>query len=346
LSSPLLRVGVIGCGFFADNQLAAWASMKDVTIAAVCDLDPSKARAAAAKFGAGAAYQDAAEMLATEHLDFVDIITTMRSHAALVRLVAERKLPVVVQKPLAPSWEECVAIVEVARAAGIPLMVHENVRFQTPMRRAREVIDSGVLGSLTWARISYRTGFDVYDKQPYLATEENYILLDLGVHMLDVTRYLLGEVTHLYCQSQSVKPGIRGEDMATIMLRHASGVTSVVECSYASHVHPDPFPQTALLIEGTRGSLRIDPGYRMSVFSEGNAEERDVSPHLYPWSTPPWHGTQEAALRTQQHWVASLRQGTEPETSGSDALKTYGLVFGAYASARSGLAVEPLRWGA
>jgi len=323
--------------------------MKDITLAAVCDLDASRARAAAERFGAGAAHQDAAEMLARERLDFVDIITTMRSHAALVQLVAQRKLPVIVQKPLAPSWEECVAIVEGARTAGIPMMVHENVRFQTPMRKAREVrgvIESGALGSLTWARVSFRTGHDVYGKQPYLAMEENFIILDLGVHLLDVTRYLMGEVSLLYCQSQSVRPGIRGEDMATIMLRHRNGATSVVEFSYASKVHPDPFPQTSLHIEGTRGSLRIDLGYRMSVFSDGKSEEMDVSPRLYPWSTPPWHGTQEAVLRTQQHWVACLRQGTEPETSGSNSLKTYGLVFGAYASARSGVAVEPLGWTA
>jgi predicted dehydrogenase len=342
LSSQPLRVGVIGCGFFAENHLAAWASMEDVTLAAVCDLDETKARGAAGRFGVPAAYQSAADMLAAERLDFVDIVTTMRSHAALVDLVAARRLPFIIQKPLAPSWQDCVAIVETVRAAGVPMMVHENTRFLTPIRRARAVLDSAALGSPVWARVSFRTSHDVYGKQPYLATEENFVILDLGVHMLDVARYLLGEVSLLYCQSQSVKPGIRGEDMATTMLRHSSGVTSVVECSYASRIYPDPFPQLTLQIEGTRGSLRIDHGYRMTVFSDGVATEADVSPHLLAWSTPPWHGTQESVLRVQRHWVSSLRHGTEPETSANDCLKTYGLVFGAYESARSGAAVVPL----
>ena len=69
------------------------------------------------------------------------------------------------------------------------------------------------------------------------------VILDLGVHMLDVARYLMGEATRVYCQTQSVKPGIAGEDMATIVLRHAGGATSMVECSYASKIHPDLFPQ-------------------------------------------------------------------------------------------------------
>jgi len=160
--------------------------------------------------------------------------------------------------------------------------------------------------------------------------------------MLDVARFLMGEATRLYCQAQSVKPGIRGEDMATILLCHASGATTVVECSYASPIYPDPFPQLALQVEGTAGSLRPSPGYRLSVFTRGEASESDVSPAMLPWSTPPWHGTQESVLRVQQHWVQCLRERREPETSGADSLKTYGLVFSAYTSAGTGDACAPL----
>lgn len=340
--SPL-RVGVIGCGFFAENHLAAWAGMSDVELRAVCDIDEGKARTAATKFGAGRAYRDAGDMLDAEELDFVDIVTTMRSHADLVGRVVDRGLPVIVQKPLAPSWDDCVAIVEKCRAAGVPMMVHENTRFLTSIRKSGEVIGSGAIGAPTWARVSFRTGHDIYGKQPYLADEEHFALLDLGVHMLDVARFLLGDVSLLFSQTQSIKPGIRGEDMATTMLRHVGGATSVVECSYASPVHPDPFPELTLQVEGTRGSLRIDPGYSMTVRSGDEISQVDVSPGLMPWSTPPWHGTQEAVRRTQEHWVRALRDGTVPETSGDDSLKTYALVFGAYELARSGRAVAPAR---
>ena len=84
MASNPFRVGVIGCGFFAENHLAAWASMDDVVLAAVCDLDIGKARSAAERHKAGAAYADAAEMLDREKLDFVDIVTTMESHVQLV----------------------------------------------------------------------------------------------------------------------------------------------------------------------------------------------------------------------------------------------------------------------
>ena len=317
--------------------------MEDVVLTAVCDLDVGKARGAAERYGARASYGDAAEMLGPRgarlcrHRHDDGVTCEARWFSA-----ASHGLPVIVQKPLAPSWKDCVAIVETARAAGVPFMVHENTRFLTPLRKAHEVIDSGAIGKPTWARVSFRTGHNIYGKQPYLAEVDHFVILDLGVHMLDVARFLMGEATRLYCQAQSVKPGIRGEDMATILLRHASGATTVVECSYASPIYPDPFPQLALQVEGTAGSLRLSPGYRLSVFTKGEASESDVSPAMLPWSTPPWHGTQESVLRVQQHWVQCLREGREPETSGTDSLKTYGLVFSAYTSAGTGDACAPL----
>jgi predicted dehydrogenase len=160
VSSPLW-VGVIGCGFVAENHLAAWSYMDDVVLAAVCDLDIGKARSAASRHGASAAYSDAADMLDRENLNFVDIVTTMESHVKLVELAAARKLPTVVQKPLAPTWEDCISIVESCAAAGAPFMVHENTRFLKPVRKAREVIASGAIGRPTWARVSFRTAHDI-----------------------------------------------------------------------------------------------------------------------------------------------------------------------------------------
>jgi predicted dehydrogenase len=245
--------------------------MDDVKLAAVCDIDLEKARSAAERYKAGASYGDAAEMLARERLDFVDIATTMESHATLVALAASRKLPTIVQKPLAPTFEDCVAIVEGTRAAGIPFMVHENTRFLKPVRKIREVIDSGAIGKPSWARISFRTGHDIYGKQPYLAKVENFVILDLGVHMLDVARFLMGEASRLYCQTQSIKDGIRGEDMATILLQHESGATSVVEASCKPH-SPRPVPAAP-------GAGRGDGGQsapRSGLSTQRLLERRDV----------------------------------------------------------------------
>ena len=83
-------------------------------------------------------------------------------------------------------------MVEACRNAGVPLMVHENFRFQSPLLEVRRILQAGTLGELTWGRINWRTGYDIYAGQPYLAAEERFILLDIGVHVLDLARVLWG----------------------------------------------------------------------------------------------------------------------------------------------------------
>lgn len=342
MSQAKLRAGVIGCGFFAQNHLHAWNSIEGVELAAVCDRDPARAKAAAATFGAPGCYTDAAAMFAAEKLDFVDIATTMPTHRALVELAARHKVPTIVQKPFAPNWDDCVAMVGACKAAGIPLMVHENFRFQAPLMAVRKALESGAIGTPHFGRISFRTGYDVFANQPYLAKEEQLIILDLGIHVLDMARVYFGEVETVYCQTQQIRPGLVAEDMATMMLRHRSGATSIVDCSYSSKIDPDPFPQTLLEIEGTRGSIRLLQGLRMVVTSDGTTTESDVSTPLLSWTSQPWHTAQESVLNTQLHWVDCFRRGVAPQTSGEDNLRTYALVVAAYRSNAERRAVAPL----
>ncbi len=340
--SPL-RGGLIGCGFFAQNHLHAWHDIPEVRLVAVCDRDEGRARAAAREFGVAGIYADAEAMFAAESLDFVDIATTMPSHRPLVELAARHGVPCIVQKPFAPVWDDCLAMVRACREAGVALMVHENFRFQAPMLAARRVVQSGAIGDVYFGRVSFRTGYDVFANQPYLAKEERLIILDLGIHVLDLARVFLGEVETVYCQTQRIRPHIRAEDMATMLLRHGSGATSIVDCSYSSRLDPDPFPQTLLHLEGTRGSLRVLEGLRMVVVSDGATTHHDVSSPLLAWTSQPWHVAQESVLNTQRHWVECLRAGREPETSGADNLRTYALVDAAYRSAAERAAVRPER---
>ena len=339
--SGRFRAGVIGCGFFAQNHLHAWRDIEDVELVAVCDLDREKAAAAAATHGVASVYDDAEAMLRAEALDFVDIVTTMPTHRAIAELAARHRVPMIVQKPFAPTIDDCRAIVNAAAASAVPLMVHENFRFQTPIRAVREVLDSGVIGRPFFGRIAWRTAFDVYANQPYLLEEERFLLLDLVIHLFDVDRYLFGEVDQLTCRTQSIKPGLKGEDAATVLLGHENGVTSVVDATYSSRRDPDPFPETLIEIDGTEGSVRLDHGCQLTVFSPSGTERRTVEPVLLPWAEKPWHGIQESVLRTQEHWVECLQQGREPDTSGADNLKTYALSEASYASAASGQTVDP-----
>jgi D-apiose dehydrogenase len=339
-----LRGVVIGCGFFARNHLHAWrdlAAEGAVELVAVCDLDEGRAAEAARTFAVPRRYTDAEAMLAAERPDFVDVVTTMASHRRLVELAAAHGVPVIVQKPFAPAIDDCRAMVEACARAGVPLMVHENFRFQTPIRAVREALERGAIGRPFFARISWRTGHDVYANQPYLAREERFIILDLVIHLLDVARFLFGEVRRLTCRTASIRPDIRGEDAATILLEHRDPVLCVVDATYQARQDPDPFPETLIEIDGSEGTLRLRQGYALTVTGREGTDRREVAPALLPWASPPWHGVQESVLATQRHWIECLRSGAEPATSGADNLKTFALCEAAYASAATADTVTP-----
>ena len=98
MPSAPLKVVTIGAGFFAQFHHAAWQADPRVHLAATCDTDGEKAQAFAARYGAPRAYTDAADMLAAEEPDLVDIITPPATHLELIRLAAARGIAVICQK--------------------------------------------------------------------------------------------------------------------------------------------------------------------------------------------------------------------------------------------------------
>jgi len=337
----LLRGALIGCGFFSRNHLHAWRQLPDAEIVALCDQDEQRLAQAAREFGIARTYRDAGELMSEERLDFVDIATTVTSHRPLVETAAKAGVPCICQKPFASTLADARAMVDVCDAAGVPLMVHENFRWQAPMRAARRALAAGEIGAPFWGRFTFRSAFDVYRAQPYLAEGERFIIEDLGIHVLDVARYLMGDVHTISASTQRVSPSIRGEDVATMLLRHESGAASVVDCSYASARPEEVFPQTLLEVDATEGSLRLDAGYRLTVHHRTRGTRTAVcEPPLHAWAERPWFNIQDSVLAIQAHWLQCLRERREPETSGRDNLKTLALVEAAYASAVANQAAQ------
>ncbi|AGB47574.1 putative dehydrogenase [Mesorhizobium australicum WSM2073] len=330
-----LSGALIGCGFFAVNQMHAWRDIEGAAIIAVCDRDPERLKIVGDQFGVTRRYTDAAELFAAETLDFVDIATTVGSHRPLVEMAAAHGVPVICQKPFAPTLADAKAMVKACADAGVPLMVHENFRWQSPIQAVRAVLDSGEIGTPFFGRISFRSGYDVFSGQPYLATGKRFIIEDLGIHILDIARFLLGDVSSLTARTKRINPAIAGEDVATILMDHAGGATSVVDCSYATKLAAEPFPETLIELDGSDGTIRLAQGYRLTVTGKSGTRVSDVSPRLLPWASRPWHNIQESVLAIQRHWVDCLASGQEPATSGADNLRTFALVEAAYAGAAS-----------
>ncbi|NPD16842.1 Gfo/Idh/MocA family oxidoreductase [Xinfangfangia sp. D13-10-4-6] len=338
MSQPLKGL-FIGAGFFSRNHLHAWAEVRGAEITAICDRDPARAEAAAKEFGIGEWHTDAA-VLHSGRFDFVDICTTMETHEELVALAVAARVPVIVQKPFAPDIATCLRIEAGARAAGVPVMLHENFRFQKIFRRLREILDAGEIGEVTFGRLNWRNDIDVYTNQPYLLKTERFMIMDVGIHMLDLARFLLGDAHAVSCFNQSVKEGLAGEDAATLMLRHDNRAVSVVDISYATHKTPNTFPQTLGEIEGRLGTVQILDGQVLRIHSPAGLRDEVIAPDQRSWTSAPWTQIQDSVPRTQQHFIDALRAGTAFETSARDSLQTYALAEAAYRSAASGAVVK------
>lgn len=343
--SDKLAVAMVGCGFFARNHLLAWHHMDEVDLVALCDLDPDRARSAADLIGskggqAPAVFTDLDRMLAEMRPDLVDVVTTMESHEALVAICARHGIPTMCQKPFAPDLAAVRRIIATAETAAIPLMIHENFRFQGPMAELKAVLESGVIGTPVAGRLSWRCGFDVFKGQPYLAKVDRLVLLDLVIHVFDLARFLFGEVDRLLARTQKVRPGIAGEDGAVCLLEHADGLICEVLGSYHTRIDPDPFPETLVRIDGTAGHLELKRGFELSITKGADMTSRSIAPVAPDWGDPVWAMVQESVLNTQMHFVDCLRHGREPATSARDNERTFALVEAAYLSAKERRWVE------
>jgi predicted dehydrogenase len=284
-------------------------------------------------------YDDPEELLRNERLDFVDVITDVDTHSRFVHMAAARRLPVICQKPMAPAYAEAERMVAACRAAGAPFFVHENWRWQTPIRQLKRLLDSGQIGRPFRARIAMVSGFPVFANQPFLRELEQFVLTDMGSHVLDVARFLFGEAQNLYCRTSRVHTDIKGEDVATVMLE-MGGATVICELGYAENfLERDRFPETLIFVEGQRGSIELAPDLWLRITTADGTHSRRYPPPRYAWANPAYDLIHASIVLCNANILSALRGEAPAETTGEDNLRTARLVFAAYESAASGQAV-------
>jgi len=342
MSHGKLRGALIGCGHVARFHLASWALQDDVELAALCDRDPARLEAARPQAPAARIYRDAAQLCAAEKdLDFLEICTQASSHRTLVELAATYGLHVLCQKPAAESRTDLVAMIHACDRAGVRLMIHENWRYRSWYRALARQIAQGRIGRPIRLRIAHRdfralrpNGFQ---EQPYLAQTRMLILLDMGCHLIDTARYLMGEMKSVMAMTGRFGAANQGEDVATLLVRFASGAMGLLDFSWCSA------PVGARLewglnetvVEGDQATLRVLTDGSLERLEPGGTIERiEVEPWL------PGDIYLEGYLATHRHFVEGLRTGAPHETSGRDNLAVMEVVWAAYQSARDGRTIQ------
>ncbi len=336
-----LRFAMVGAGFWARFQLAGWREAGGSRCVAICNRTRSKAESLAREFDIPAVYTDPEELLRRESLDALDIVSAPEAHEQHVLLAARYKVPVICQKPMATALEAAERMVEGCRKAGVPFFVHENWRWQTPIRALKRALEEGSIGAPFRAHITMISTYPVFINQPFLRNLERFILTDLGSHLLDVARLLFGEAESLYCHAARIHQDIKGEDVATVMTRTDRGVTVIVSMAYAENpLEQDRYPETYIFVEGDKGSAQLGPDFWVRVTTKDGTHSRRFPPPSYTWVDSRYAVVQASIVPCVADLMRGLRGEGRAETTGEDNLMTLRQVFAAYDSASSGRAVR------
>ncbi len=221
----MIRVACLGAGYFSQFHLDGWRRLSQVELVGVADRDPDRAAASGAP-----AFNDAETMLTATRPDILDIILPPPGHAEAIRAgLAHGVRAIICQKPFCTSPQEARAMADLAESAGIPLIVHENFRFQPWYRAIRDSLAKGAIGQVQQATFRLRTGDGqgpqaYLDRQPYFRDMPRFLIHETGVHWVDTFRFLFGNPTAVYADLRRVNPGIRGEDAGFVLFDHPGGV--------------------------------------------------------------------------------------------------------------------------
>jgi predicted dehydrogenase len=231
-----MRFGLIGCGFAGSLRAAAIANLKWCRLTAVADVDSTRASSVAQRYGA-AAEPDWRALVRREDVEAVIISTPPPLHEEMCVTALQHGKHVLCEKPLARSPAECRSIVEAAQRPGRLLATGFNYRFYPAIVTAKRILDSGQIGELDHVRsfAGHPGGSEFTHPWVHDATTMGGgTLVDNGMHILDLTRYFLGEVTDVKGFATNHVWRFDGcEDNAFALLRNPAGRIATLQASWS-----------------------------------------------------------------------------------------------------------------
>lgn len=241
---PELNLAIIGAGNMGRHHARIYNEMPAANLIAICDTNKSKAGDLAYKYDC-AYYIDCLEMLRQSRIDAVSIAVPTHMHTSVALQMMEMGLHVLLEKPIASSLAEAKEIIEKAREKNIKLMIGHVERFNPAVRRMKELISDGRLGEIISINIKRVGGL------PPQMKDAN-VIIDLGIHDIDICNYLLGEQPKKAYGIKSKNVVDAQEDSAVVLLEYAKA-SSFIEVNWIT-----PVKIRTMDITGTKAFARLD----------------------------------------------------------------------------------------
>jgi UDP-N-acetyl-2-amino-2-deoxyglucuronate dehydrogenase len=286
-----LRIGLVGCGRISVRHIDVLGALENVKLVAVCDVIRDRAARAAAASGAKS-YADYREMVRTEHLDVVSILTESGSHARIGMEVSPHVGAVVVEKPMSLTLEDADALIGECDTHQTRLFVVKQNRYNPAIMRLRSAYEAGRFGRLVMGTIRVRwcRTQSYYDQDPWRGTwrDDGGVFTNQASHHIDLLQWFMGPVESVMAYTTTRLVNIETEDTGVAMFRFLNGALGVVEATTATR--PKDL-EGSISILGEKGSAIVG-GFavnRIDVWNfadsiptdEGICENAVSAPNVY-----------------------------------------------------------------
>jgi predicted dehydrogenase len=299
---PMVRIGVIGSGGMAEYHVKKFASLPGVAVTACASRSPEHAREFARRLGIPRWFETAGDLAGSGAVDCVSTAVADAGHAAAALDVLGRGLPLFAEKPLARTLAEAVAMRAAARAAGVLAVVNFSKRSAPVMALARRLVADGSLGVIRGASFSYLQSWLVQDAwgrwdvtprwrwRVTPAASTGGVVGDLGSHLVDAARFILGEIESVSCSTTTFTPDPDNAacpgapDSCSAVLRMKAGFLVTMRASWRARGFLDSL---AFQVDGEQGSITAD-------LAESRDSLRLFDPATGAWSSigaPPVRST-------------------------------------------------------
>lgn len=344
-----IKVALIGAGNIANTHLESYMKNESAEVYAICDINESRLAETADKFNLERRYTDLDKMLAElPELEAADVCVWNCSHAECSIKALNAGLHVLCEKPMAYNTEEAIKMKEAADKNGKLLMIGFVMRFSDQAVVAKDFIDKGYLGDIYYSKAQYvrrhgNPGGWFADK----TRSGGGPVIDLGVHVIDFTRYLMGnpKPVSVYAAAYSnigkrdnLKTRVGWmprdakdddpctvEDFATAIIRYDNGAVTQLETSYSVNGEE----ANSKLLYGTKGGMDLTNG--LKIYTECNDYLADID--VKTGNLKQGGGDFDGEVN---HFIDCIANGTECLAKAEDGIEVMKILDAIYLSAKTG----------
>ena len=328
----MINVSVIGAGYWGPNLIRNFSSCPDTNLVAACDRDRGRLDQILAAYPGVDAVENVEELLARDDIDAVAVATPVGTHTPIGLAALAAGKHVLIEKPLAPSVLEAESLVAAAKDAGLTLMVDHTFIFSGPVRKIKEIIDSGELGDLYYVD-SVRINLGLFQ-------HDVNVVWDLAPHDLSIMDYLVGRLPRSLSAFGTCHTNTDIEDIAYLNIEFSDALLASFHVNWLSPVKIRHF-----VVGGSQKSLvynDLEPAEKIKVYDSGISVSDDPEARrgvLVGYRTGDVHSPHidqcEPLQRMVTHFAECIRDGKTPLTDGEAGLRVVRILEAAQRSIKA-----------